>query len=104
MLIVHYPQIAYNLSMDDNINKLEARKLLIQSRLYKYSAFVFAFFGFALFSYLYSQKFTDGVWAAFRDPLIIFVIIVPFIPAIVLSWLSRRLEIKLKKVFTKSDE
>lgn len=86
------------------MDKIEARKLLIKSRLYRFFALIFACLGFGVFSYVFAQYSLDEVWGAVRDPFLILTLVCVFLPAIVLSWMGRRLEIKLNTFFTEKED
>lgn len=73
-------------------NRLLARNLLMKSRLYRMFALFFAVMGVVIFISLFLSH-TDGNFInALRDPTTIVVILVPFLPAVVLSLLAQRTE------------
>ena len=76
----------------------------MKAKLYKATGLLFAIIGFFLFSYMYAQHSSGSFWQDFQNPFVIVIILFPFIPAIILSWMARRVEIKLNKVFTDTEE
>ena len=79
-------------------NRLLARSLLIKSRLYRFFALTFALMGVVVFMYLYLVHVEGQLFEALRDPFIIVIIVMPFLPAIVLSLMAQKLERKFKKL------
>lgn len=77
-------------------NRLLARSLLIKSRLYRLFALAFALMGVVIFVYLYFQHVEGQLFQALRDPFTIAIILIPFLPAVVLSLMAQKLEQKFK--------
>ena len=73
------------------------KKYLAEARLYRFLAMVFAVTGLIVFIMLYIQNIDGRLLGALMEPLTIFLIIFPFLPAIVLSWLAKTSE---KKYFS----
>ncbi len=63
----------------------QAKAMLMQSKLYRMLATIFAVVGFVIFIVLYFEKIDGKLLEAFRQPLLIVAMIIPFLPAIVLS-------------------
>lgn len=76
----------------------------MKSKLYRFFAFVFALLGFGIFAFLYAQKSMGHIWEALRDPFTILILVFPFLPAIVLSWMATRAEVKLNKFLAEVEE
>ncbi len=71
-------------------NKEKIKQNLIKNYLYSLSAYMLAIFGFFTFIYLYN-KFVDGNSYVFiQNPLIIIILLAPFIPSAVLFLLSKK--------------
>ncbi|MBU0800251.1 MAG: hypothetical protein KKA05_04535 [Alphaproteobacteria bacterium] len=87
---------------DENA-RLEARALLLRSRLYRMFALVSAFVGLIIFIILYMQTIEGRLEDALREPQTIAIIIVPFLPAVVLSIMAERAQKKFDK-FVYADE
>lgn len=80
------------------------KEILIKSKLYKFSAAVFAIFGVFLFVILYIQQVEGDLLRLFSDVRMISIFLVPFLPAAVLSILSQRLERKYLAMIEKKSE
>ncbi len=83
------------------MNKELAREFLIKSKLYRFLALVFACVGAVVFLFLASQqlRMEGGSFVqALLDPVTIALIVFPFVPAIVLSFMARRAERKLGEI------
>ena len=81
--------------------KAQARELLLKARVYRFFAVCFALTGLVIFLVLYSSYFSGNIMEALESPATILIILVQFLPAIVLSWLSCRLENKLYRLVEK---
>ncbi len=74
--------------------KEQLREYILKAKLYRAIALIFAVCGFAVFVFLMSE-FADGrIYQALKDPFLIVILLVPFLPAAVLSWMSARSERK----------
>lgn len=73
-------------------DRLKARALLMKSKLYRLMALVFAFTGLAVFTALYVRNIEGHFFEALQNPVVITIILVPFLPAVVLSFLGQRAE------------
>ena len=58
---------------------------------------VFAVIGLLLFIFMYIRYIEGRFYEAMQDPSVIVILIVPFIPAAVLSFIASRLEKKLMR-------
>jgi len=72
--------------------RLEAKALLMKARLYRMIAMVFAFVGLVVFMVLYFKYIEGNILEALSSPSLVVIILVPFLPAIVISWLSVKAE------------
>ena len=79
-------------------NRGLARSLLIKSRLYRFFALAFAVMGVVVFVTLYFKNIEGHLLEALRNPSIIAIILIPFLPAIVLSLMAQRAEQKFMKL------
>lgn len=70
----------------------KAQEMILKARLLRLVATVFAIVGLIIFLVLYAQNVEGTFFSAMTNPFIIAIIIVPFLPAAVLSWLARRIE------------
>lgn len=80
------------------MNKELAREFLIKSKLYRFLALVFAGAGVLIFMFLASQqlRMEGGSFVkALLDPVTVALIVFPFVPAIVLSFMARHAERRL---------
>ena len=75
----------------------------MKAKIYRAIALMFFVLGMVVFSLLYQKEFAQDFSKALRNPLMIVLLIFPFMPAIVFTLITRRLEIKLKKVFTEEE-
>lgn len=71
-------------------NKEKIKKNLVKNYLYSLSAYMLAIFGFFTFIYLYN-KFVDGDSYVFiQNPVLVLILLAPFIPSAVLFLLSKK--------------
>lgn len=77
--------------------RLKARELLLRTRIYRFTALVFAVIGLLIFLYLYFKDISGDVLTALANPAIVAVILFPFLPAAVVSWMAARTRKKLMK-------
>lgn len=73
-------------------NRLLARSLLIKSRIYRFFALAFALMGLVVFIMLFFRHIEGQLFAALRDPSIIAMITIPFLPAVVFSLMAQKTE------------
>jgi len=85
-------------------NRQLARVLLIKSRLYRYFALAFALMGVVIFIFLYFRHIEGNLLQALQSPSIIAIILLPFLPAFVLSLLAQGLERKFAKLGKSAEE
>lgn len=72
----------------------EARELLLKARIYRFFALAFAFSGLIIFLFLYFQNIDGRLLDALSNLKTIFIILVPFLPAALLTALAARTESK----------
>ena len=71
-------------------NKENIRKNLIKNYLYSLSAYMLGIFGFFAFIFLYN-RFVDGnSYILIQNPLVVLILLAPFIPSAVLFLLSKK--------------
>ena len=70
----------------------KARELVLKAKIFRFFALVFALAGMVIFVVLYFQNVEGAFLSALTNPFIIFIVLVPFLPAAVLSFLASRLE------------
>lgn len=73
-------------------NRLLARSLLMKSKIYRMFALFFAVMGVVIFIALFLSHIDGNFIAALRDPKTITLILVPFLPAVVLSLMAQKTE------------
>ena len=72
----------------------KGRELVLKARLLRLFALIFAIAGLGVFLVLYVQNIEGAFFSALTNPFVVTIIIIPFLPAIVLSWIARRVERK----------
>ncbi len=86
------------------IQKQEARELYLKSKIYRIVAIIFAIVGLGLFGQLYFKQYNGDLAKALSDPFFIVTILFPFLPAIILSLISTRLEKKVVQYLQEPDK
>lgn len=76
----------------DEETRLKAREMLLRSRIYRFIALVFAALGLVMFLYLYFHRLDGDMMHALSKPGTVLVILLPFLPAAIMSWLAVRAE------------
>lgn len=79
----------------DEKTRLEAREYLLKSKLYRFMAMIFFALGVVLFLFLYLRYVEGNLSEALRRPATILVFLLPFIPAAVLTRITKKYEKKL---------
>ena len=69
---------------------------LVKAKLYRFVSLLFVTIGVVLFSIMYIQNVEGHLLEALKDPRTIFMFLVPFLPAAILSMLADRAEKKYK--------
>ena len=80
----------------------QAKALLIKSKLYRYMSMALVAVGFGLFCMIYFKMLHGDFIGVIKNPAQIIMLLFPFLPAVILSWMSRRVEIKLSKLVDES--
>jgi FtsH-binding integral membrane protein len=88
----------------DPEDKKQARELLIQARVYKVMAKIFVVVGAVVFIMLYIKNVEGSLLSALQKPSIILMLLIPFLPAIVLSRKAQKIEKKLFAMLKLSDD
>ena len=72
----------------------EARELLMKARVYRFFALAFVFFGLVIFLFLYFKHIDGRLLEALTNVKTVLIILIPFLPAAVLTALAARTESK----------
>ena len=72
----------------------KGRELVLKARLLRLFGLIFGIAGLCVFLVLYVQNIEGTFFSALTNPFIITIVIIPFLPAVVLSWIARRVERK----------
>lgn len=80
-----------------------AQEYLIKSKLYRFVSLLFITIGIFVFCVMYVQNVEGKLMQALKDPMIISVFLIPFIPAAVLSFLADSAEKKYKQMISKGE-
>jgi hypothetical protein len=75
-----------------------AQEYLIKAKLYRFMSLVFLAFGIFVFCALYVKNVEGKLLDALKNPMTIAIFLVPFFPAVVLSFLADGAEKKFKKM------
>ncbi len=78
-----------------------AHEYLIKSKLYRFMSLLFVTLGIFIFCALYIQNVEGRLIQALKDPMTIFIFLVPFIPAAVLTVLADGAEKKFRQMMKK---
>lgn len=77
---------------------LTQKQIFIKAKFYRFMATAFAITGLILFAFNYFQFSSGDFFYALSQPDFIVIILMPFIPAALLSWMAMRLEKKTEKM------
>jgi len=80
----------------------QQRKLYIKVMFYKFTAMAMAIVGLVIFLVLYYQLTNGNVMEVVRNPTYLIILLFPFIPAVILSWIMTRVQNKLERNLEKS--
>ncbi len=83
--------------------KKTAQEYLIKSKLYRFMSLLFVTLGIFIFCALYIQNVEGRLVEALKDPMTVFIFLLPFVPAAVLTILADSAEKKFKDM-TKKDK
>jgi len=75
--------------------KQKMRENLIRMRVYRFCAFLFVAFGIIMFAFLYMNYLDGDPMQAITRPITTAMILIPFMPAAVLAWMSMKEEKKM---------
>lgn len=90
--------------MDKETARIHLREMLIKAKFYRAASVIFALCGIGVFVFLMS-RFVDGdIYVVLKDPTIIIILLIPFLPAAVLSWLAVRSEKKFAAMLESLDK
>ncbi len=76
-------------------DRSKQRALLVKARMYRLVSLIFAVMGLVVFAIMYFQNMQGDFIGAMRDPFFIVIVVFPFLPAAILSWMAARAEKKL---------
>lgn len=76
---------------------VETRQMLLKAKLFRLFALIFAVTGLVIFMVLYFQNVSGAFFSALTNPFVVTIVIIPFLPAAVLSWKASRLERKYER-------
>lgn len=79
------------------------QEYLVKSKLYRFMSLLFVTLGIFIFCALYIQNVEGRLLEALKDPMTVFIFLLPFIPAAVLTMLADSAEKKFKDM-TKKDK
>ena len=83
--------------MDESV-RLKAREYLLRARIYRFCAAAFAVVGGIVFMVLYFRNMGGGGWRDMLKLSTALMILVPFLPAFILSLLSTKAENKFLEI------
>ena len=75
-----------------------AQEYMIKAKLYRFMSLLFVTLGVVVFCAMYIQRVEGRVLEALKDPMIIAIFLIPFVPAAVLTYLADGAEKKYKKM------
>ena len=81
-----------------------ARELILKARIYRFLGLIFACIGLVIFIALFMQNVDGSFFSSLTNPFIIVILVVPFLPAIVLSMKARGFEKKYMAKFVEKAE
>lgn len=81
--------------------KKTAQEYLIKSKLYRFMSLLFVTLGIFIFCALYIQNVEGRLVEALKDPMTVFIFLLPFVPAAVLTILADSAEKKFKDMTKK---
>ena len=84
--------------------RLEARELLLRSRLYRFAALIFAIVGIILFLFLYFKYIEGDMYQALQNPKLVLILLIPFLPAFILSRMAIKTEGKFQKIMDEQED
>lgn len=73
----------------------QAKVAIAKAKLYRIFALIFALVGVFVFVTLYISNFEGNFFSTMTQPSVVLMLIIPFLPAIVLSWIASRIEKKV---------
>lgn len=83
---------------------LKARELVIKARIYRVLGLIFALVGLVIFLIMFMRHVEGSFFSSLTNPFVVTMIIFPFLPAAVLSFLARRLEREYEKKYMQQQE
>jgi len=77
------------------------KEYAIKARLYRFMSILFVTLGIFIFCIMYIQNVEGQLLSALKDPMVISIFLVPFLPAAVLSFLADKAEKKYAQLLQK---
>ena len=74
----------------------QLRSMLIAVKIMQLCTDIFAVFGVFLFSYIYFKQYSDNPASAIKDPYIVIYVLIPFLPAAMLAYMTARQRKKIR--------
>jgi hypothetical protein len=87
-----------------SISSEKARKIIIRARVYRLFAILFAGAGVIIFVILYLQQMEGDIVNALKDRAFLTILLLPFLPAFILSLIAKRLESKYFKLVAREKQ
>lgn len=80
------------------MTRKDARKTILKAKIYRGLAMLFAIGGLIAFSRVYFTEIEGHLLEVVHRPWILIALLMPFLPAVTLSWYARRIEQHLFKI------
>jgi hypothetical protein len=89
--------------MSDSMDKEKAaaKELLVKAKIYRFLAGMFAVVGLIIFAIVFTSKFDGKIINALQNPYIVIAMVMPFLPAVVLSFMAAKADKKLNQLYVK---
>lgn len=84
--------------------KQELQVMAVTANVLNFCATLFTFFGIVMFAYLYLSHYRDDPLRALTDPVFVVTILIPFLPAAVMSWAAARKRKQIKALLEQSGQ
>ncbi|MCB9996463.1 MAG: hypothetical protein H6869_08525 [Rhodospirillales bacterium] len=82
----------------DEQTRLKAREFLLRAKIYRAIALAFAIGGLVVFLALYFKHVDGHIMAALHNPKLVLILLLPFLPAFVVSRMAVKAEKNLSKI------
>lgn len=88
---------------EQRATRIRARQLLVKLNLYKGIAYGFGVAGLLIMSYVFAKQGYSSFFVAMTDPVLVGILVFPFIPCIIFSYQTQRLHTQLSKLIEEHD-